>query len=65
MPSNAFIFFFDIPELEVPESLLMVEFELISLFVVVFFVVVFLDARRREEKENDRDARALFDGAYQ
>ena len=31
MPSNAFIFFFDIPELEVPESLLVVEFELISL----------------------------------
>ena len=31
MPSNAFFDFFDIPELEVPESLLVVEFELISL----------------------------------
>ena len=31
MPSNTFIFFFDIPELEGPESLLVVEFELISL----------------------------------
>ena len=31
MPSNAFFDFFDIPELEGPESLLVVEFELISL----------------------------------
>ena len=31
MPSNAFFDFFDIPELEVLESLLVVEFELISL----------------------------------
>jgi len=30
MPSNAFFDFFDIPELEGPESLLVVEFELIS-----------------------------------
>ena len=37
MPSNAFFVFFDIPELEGPESLLVVELEL-YLFVVVFFV---------------------------
>ena len=92
MPSNAFFDFFDIPELEGPESLLVVEFELISSLSSSLGDLLlprtnalmrsrkrerhprqrrkarlvqpatgharpfFLDARRREEKENDRDA---------
>ena len=49
MPSNAFFDFFDIPELEVPESLLVVEFELISLLSSS------LGERERREERGDGD----------